>query len=273
MCRRFDLENDPRYRDLEERYKAARVHVPPLSWEHEVAPFLKRAGVKTECLTEGQQKLLTLPINLSLFLEIGEPDLGFTATTALIQTVLEKKDRARRDQGYFGWTIYEPLSVMAQWMSDKQELSCPKHILDQFDGAKDWLSSENVILVDQDRLAFCHDLFFDFAFARTFTRSNRDIAEFLTSTEQHLFRRTQVRQILTLLRDTDRTGYLRTLETVLTHRKLRLHIKFGCCTMACGARHPYARGTESDPATRRWWGQIPRVGPANSCLPEGPAAG
>ena len=238
VCRRFDLENDPQYRDLEERHKASRVHVPPLSWEHDVAPVLKRAGVKTEYLTEGQQRLLTLPINLSLFLEIGEPDLGFTAGTALIQTVLEKKDRARRDQGYVGWTIYEPLSVMAQWMSDKQELSCPNHILDHFDGAKDWLSSENVILVDENRLAFCHDLFFDFAFARTFTRSNRDIAEFLTSTEQHLFRRTQVRQILTLLRDTDKTGYLRTLETVLTHRKLRLHIKLAVAQWLAGLDTP-----------------------------------
>ena len=52
-----------------------------------------------------------------------------------------------------------------------------------------------------------------------------NIADFLTSTEQHLFRRTQVRQILNSMRDIDELRYLEVLETVLTHPKIRTHIK------------------------------------------------
>ena len=111
-------------------------------------------------------------------------------------------------------------------MSDKQALSCPDSVLDDFDGATDWLSSEGLIVVVQNRLAFFHESFFDFIFARSFARSDDDIVVFLTSTEQHLFRRTQVRQILTAMRDTDRPRYLEALASVLTHPKIRLHIKY-----------------------------------------------
>lgn len=225
VCRSFDLENDPQYRDLEERHKARRVQVPHLSWEHEVAPILERAGIATGGITEIQRKLLALPINLSIFLEIADSAFSFATGTALMQSLLKKKTRELQNSRSVGWSVQAPLSAMAEWMSDKQRLSCPDYILDDFDGAKDWLSSENLIIVEQNRLAFFHESFFDFIFARTFARFNRDIADFLTSTEQHLFRRTQVRQILTLMRDMDKTRYLKALETVLSHRKVRLHVK------------------------------------------------
>ena len=58
VCRSFDLENDPQYRELEREHQAKRVQVQPLSWEHDVAPILERAGVSTEGFTEGQRRLL-----------------------------------------------------------------------------------------------------------------------------------------------------------------------------------------------------------------------
>ena len=57
VCRSFDLENDPQYRDLERKHKAKRVQVQPLSWEHDVVPILEHAGIATEGLTEGQRRL------------------------------------------------------------------------------------------------------------------------------------------------------------------------------------------------------------------------
>ena len=226
VCRSFDLENDPQYREMERENLAKRVPVPPLSWVHDVAPILEHAGVATEGLTEGQRSLLSLPINLSVFLEIGDPTFSFTTGTTLMQRLLEKKTHELKRDRNVEWSVQAPLYTMAEWMSDKQELSCPDSVLDDFDSAKTWLSSEGLIVIVQDQLAFFHESFFDFIFARTFARSDRDIADFLTSTEQHLFRRTQVRQILTSMRDTDTPRYLNTLETVLIHHEIRLHIKY-----------------------------------------------
>ena len=225
VCRSFDLENDPQYRELELEHRAKQVQVPHLSWERDVAPILERAGVETEGITEGQRRLLSLPLNLSVFMEIGDPEFCFTSSTELMQRLLEKKTRDLQKERSIGCSVQAPLRAMAEWMSDKQELSCPDSVLDDFNGAKNWLSSEGLIFVEQHRLAFFHESFFDFIFARTFARSDRDIADFLTSTEQHLFRRTQVRQILTSMRDIDKLRYLEVLETVLTHPKIRTHIK------------------------------------------------
>ena len=225
VCRSFDLENDPQYRELEQIYKAKQVQVGLLSWGNDVTPILEHAGVETEGLAEGQRRLLSLPLNLSVFMEIGDPAFSFTTGTELMQRLLDKKTRDLRTDRDVRWNVLNPLSAMAKWMSDRQKLSCPDSVLNNFDGAKDWLSSVGLIVVEQHQLAFFHESVFDFLFAQTFSLSDRDIADFLTSTEQHLFRRTQVRQILNSMRDIDELRYLEVLETVLTHPKIRTHIK------------------------------------------------
>lgn len=225
VCRDFDLENDPQYRDLEKKQKTDRVQVPHLTWEQEIVPILTHANIEPESLSESQKKLLALPINLAVFLEIGDPTFGFTTSTALMKKLLEKKTHNVQRNHDINWNILDPLRNMSHWMSDNQTLSCPNHILDNFDGAQNWLASEGLITVTRSELAFFHESFFDFIFARTFAHSGQDICDLLTSTEQHLFRRTQVRQILTLMRDTDRPYYLKALKTVLTSPQIRLHIK------------------------------------------------
>ncbi len=225
VCRSFDLEHDPQYRELEREHRAKRVTVKPLSWDDDVVPVLTRNGIGAERFTESEKRLLCLPLNLAVFLEIGDPNFGFSTGTALMEGLLKKKTRDLHRDRNVGWNVQAPLCAMAKWMSEKQELSCPDAVLNEFDGAKDLLSSEGLIVTEQHRLAFFHESFFDFIFARLFAISGDDIVAFLTSTEQHLFRRTQVRQILTAMRETNKSRYLSALADVLTNCKIRFHVK------------------------------------------------
>lgn len=225
VCRSFDLENDPQFRELEEENQAERISVKRLAWVDGVAPILTHNGVSAERFTESEKQLLCLPLNLAVFLEIDDPNFDFSTGTALMEGLLKKKTRDLHRDRNLGWNVQDPLCAMAEWMSEKQELICPDAVLDDFDGAQDWLSSDGLIVTEQRHVAFFHESFFDFIFAKNFARSNRDIVEFLTSGEQHLFRRTQVRQILTAMRDMDKPTYLKALEDVLTHSKIRFHIK------------------------------------------------
>ena len=225
VCRTFDLENDHRYRDFEQQDEAIQVQVPRLSWERDVVPVLRHGGITAESFTDSQQELLSLPINLSIFLEIGSTDFSFTTRTELFQELVKKKARDLSQNHNIGWSIHAPLASMAKRMSDNQELSAPDHILGDFNCAKDLLASEGMIVIEQNRISFFHESFFDFIFAQDFAKSGDDITTFLTSTEQHLFRRTQVRQILTLMRDTEKSRYLETLKIVLTDSRIRSHIK------------------------------------------------
>ena len=62
------------------------------------------------------------------------------------------------------------------------------------------LASEGVVYVQNDAVGFFHESFFDYAFARAFVRSGGDLVQWLLDDEQHLFRRSQVRQVLQFLR-------------------------------------------------------------------------
>ena len=225
VCRSFDLQNDPQYRELEREHQAKRVSVKRLTWDDDVSPILTRNGVSGERFTESQRRLLCLPLNLAVFLEIGDPNFGFSTGTSLMEGLLKKKTRDLHRDRNIGWNVQDPLCEMAKWMSEKQDLSCPEAVVSKFDRAKDLLTSEGLIVTDQRRLAFFHESFFDFIFEKSFALSGDDVVSFLTSTEQHLFRRTQVRQILTSMRDMDRPRYPKALADVLTNCKIRFHVK------------------------------------------------
>jgi hypothetical protein len=89
----------------------------------------------------------------------------------------------------------------------------------------DQIASEGVLSFDGRRYAFGHESFFDYCFARSYARTDQSLVSFLTASEQHLFRRAQVRQVLTYLRDADYQRYLRELHDLVTETKIRPHLK------------------------------------------------
>ena len=99
--------------------------------------------------------------------------------------------------------------------------------MDEYREVRTAMASEAVIYVQDDYIRFFHEAFFDYAFARGFLRANTDLVRWLVSDKQHLFRRSQVRQVLAFLRgrERDRTRYLQTLQDLLAHEGIRFHIK------------------------------------------------
>jgi len=87
------------------------------------------------------------------------------------------------------------------------------------------LASEHVLVRDGQRYAFFHEAFFDYAFARLWLDLDQSLVDFLLDDEQELFRRAQVRQILLQIRDDDPERFIRETEAVLSHPKIRFHIK------------------------------------------------
>ena len=229
VCRSFDLTNDATLRSMEQNEKVQRIEVAPLDWEHEIKPLLLAKEINTEQITLAQCDLLTLPLNLSLFLEIVTPDgrtIPFSSTSDLYNLLVERKQRAIRERGYTELSVPRVISVLANAMSGDQLLDAPASVLDPFPNAVDLMASEHLIIKTGNRVAFFHESFFDYAFARSFVAEHRGILEFLRSDEQFLFRRTQVRQILTAYRQLGNTArYLAELKGVLTNADVRYHLK------------------------------------------------
>lgn len=224
-CRSFDLDNDERLKALAGQRSVLRVEVAPLNWETQIAPLLLAHGIDISSLSASEQKLLALPLNLALYLEVCNEGKAFRSRNDLFARLLAKKARAVAQTHAPGWNVDEPLDALAKWMSTRQTLQATPSSLRKFAGASDILRSENLIVVRDGKIQFFHESLFDYLYARGFADDSQSLVELLLSDEQHLFRRTQVRQILESLREDNRKRYLTELDGLLSHAGIRFHIK------------------------------------------------
>lgn len=225
VCRTFDLDSDPRLKALKGTNNVEQIEVSLLEWNNEVAPLLVDKGIDIKLLTPSQKDLLCLPLNLAVFLEVCGVLQTFASRNDLFEGLIKIKDRLIRTNRNIAWTVAAPLTALAKWMSDRQKLDAPIAVLDDFPYAQDLLASEGLIVRTRRRINFFHESFFDYLYARAFVAGDQSLLDLLTSTEQHLFRRTQTRQILEALRQNDLGRYFQELEAILSSAVIRYHIK------------------------------------------------
>ncbi|MDE0218329.1 MAG: hypothetical protein OXJ90_03575 [Spirochaetaceae bacterium] len=227
VCRSFDWQRDPRLRRLLPNDHDDRIDVTDFQSD-EVAPILTRAGFDPALFRARQLELLRLPQNLSLFLEAGfDPSIAppFHTATKLFDRYWEnKRSTVAEIVGTDDWMAV--MEALCGDMNAEQRISVPRERLDGIPSAYvRQLASEGVLTSDGHRYGFGHESFFDYCFARMFVNRRDPITSFLKSSEQHLFRRAQVRQVLAYLRDADFCRYLRELEDMLSDPGIRTHIK------------------------------------------------
>ncbi len=239
-CRSYDLANDRALREVEKDECGRRVEIKPLDWAKEIEPLLQAKGIPYERISPKQRQLLTLPLNLVLFLETSarqEQPLIFQSTADLFDRLVSKKQRDIRGQ-HTGFNLMAALSALASRMSQDQTLDAPDHILDF--NTKDILATENLVVYQSGRVSFFHESLFDYAFARSFVAERSQILDWLTSDEQHLFRRTQIRQILAMYRQDNgaRRQYLTQLRQLLSSPDVRYHLKDAVARWLGGVESP-----------------------------------
>ena len=226
VCRKFDWENDHRLRrPLPKDHP--NVSVEDFSLD-EVKSVLRESRFNPDLFNEKQLGLLCLPQNLSLFLNTNydrhaRPPF-FSEKDLFDDYWDEKRETIKRRVDSDHWK--DVIEVLCNKMTESQQLSVLREKLDQF--PNDYLSamaSEGVLSFDGKRYGFGHEAFFDYCFARIFVTKDESLTAFLTKSEQHLFRRAQVRQVLTYLRDVDLEWYCKELTALLTDNKIRCHLK------------------------------------------------
>lgn len=230
-CRQFDLQNDDRLRALTEQFggHAKVVEVQALS-EEIVSNVVDSLGFPVNTLRASQRDLLATPLHLRLLTlvasESGDRGLNFETANDLLEQYWEHKrqriaQRMAPDHSLWAQT----LEAICERMSRDESLSIPRPALDEFAAKIPVLLSEHVLVEDAGRLAFFHQSFFDYAFARAFGAREEDLMEFLLQRDQGLFRRAQVRQVLQYERDNNGTRYLRDINSLLTDSRIRFHLK------------------------------------------------
>ncbi len=241
-CRQFDLDNDRKLRAVAADEHTAIVPVSPLE-ETVVRQTLADAGLATD-LPDGLVGLLTVPLHLAIYVELaraGVSDVsGIRSLNELYDrywTVKREACRATR-RGLDQWLGV--VDRLVEHMSAQQKLSVPTAVLDDLDKQVSVMASEGVLVSQNERVSFFHEAFFDYCFARRFVYGGGNLRELLGSQEQDLFRRAQVRQVLTYERATASPAYRADLEWLLTAENVRLHIKALVIALTQNLPHPQA---------------------------------
>ena len=241
VCRKFDWENDHRLRGPLGK-DCVEVSITDFSID-EVKTVLHDGGFKSELFETRQLELLRLPQNLSLFLETnygrGSRPTFFTQKDLFDRYWDEKRQavKNRIDSPSDPWMAV--IQMLCKKMTESQPLSVSREALDEFPvDYRNSMVSEGVLSFDQNRYSFGHEAFFDYCFARVFMEKQESLTEFLKKSEQHLFRRAQVRQVLIYLHDADRKRYCKELSALLMDEKIRYHLKDLAVAVAVNMPNP-----------------------------------
>ena len=198
VCRSFDWDNDHRLRRLI-RDGDARVAVGEFT-DEETRELLRQGGFAPSLFGDAQLRLLRVPQNLSLFLDAGfatdrTPD--FNTVTELFEQYWDvKRSLVVERTGLSGDHWGEVLQSLCSEMTAKQELSVRREVLDGIPlPYLKQMASEGVLAFESNRYGFGHESFFDYCYARvSFLPGSESLTSMLRASEQHLFRRGQVRQ-------------------------------------------------------------------------------
>ena len=228
VCRTFDWKHDAGLRRLVPDSNP-RINTVGFTVD-EVRAILAKAGFDADSFQKRQLELLCLPQNLSLFLESEFDEARipqFNSSKELFDRYWSVKRRTVRAQvtpSVDQWM--EVIEILCDDMTSGQQLSVRREKLDRVSPEYlHQLASEGVLSFDGHRYGFGHESFFDYCFARLFIAGLESLASLLKGSEQHLFRRAQVRQVLTYLRDEDEERYASEFRRVLSEPEIRNHIK------------------------------------------------
>ena len=116
------------------------------------------------------------------------------------------------------------------YMERNGEVSAPATIATQYSRIEKALISHGVLQSDQRRICFCHQGYMDYLIAERLLlriyEGTGTVLEWLESKEkQSLFRREQLRQVLTLLADESPSDFFKTAKEILESDGVRFHLK------------------------------------------------
>ena len=240
--RGFDLEADPRLRRLRTADGTQVIEVGPLA-DDQVDEVLREIGWTPSALTEKQRNLLRSPLHLRLLADAPRADPAFGSEVDLYEAFWDAKRDALRARVGDDSSWSDVIDAVCESMNARQSLSAPVDAVDRWRQPVGALLSEVVLIKQDRRIRFFHEGFFDFAFAKRFSVRGASLVEFLRSTDQGLFHRSQTRQILNYRRLADRDLFQRDLREVLSAPDIRFHLK----TLVCAWL-----GTLDDPIATEW---------------------
>ncbi|HEY3325068.1 MAG TPA: ATP-binding protein [Planctomycetota bacterium] len=234
-CREFDWRYDGRLHALRNA-NPTEFAVGQLSAQ-DVSSMLATLTLATSDVHPAMMALLRTPMHLDAFVQMirdeRQQSPGWMPAGAKVYTLQQLYEqrwsatlRKALDTATTAGACERVVEQLVREMSDRQELAVPIAKMGAADlQAMHWLCSEGLLVNAQRCVRFFHQTFFDFMAARAFVKNGTSLTDFLLKSDQNLFYRPLVRQVLEYLRATDRGAYFRGLPVLLNESGVRKHIK------------------------------------------------
>ena len=234
-CRTFDLEHDPQIRAWlkpTKSFTVEKVAVKELP-EASVREFVKSFGVSFERMTARRRTLLRSVQNLAIWAEVAqseETSPEFDSGTDLMRMFLDSRCSEIERAGFSTYEREDVIGKIVDFMESNATLAAPRRLIDMHKELVAKLQSLNLIHATKRTVSFCHQSYLDFLIASRvadqLASGPEAVIEWLGDrSEQSLFRREQLRQLLFLMAEDDPDRLSNAFERILSSDDVRFHIK------------------------------------------------
>lgn len=231
-CRTFDLEHDQEIKNLladTENQDFVKITVKELSDEQ----LKKIIGSDFDILTGSQKRILACPQNLAIWMELKKngamPD--FRSAAELMRRFWENRRQVLEQVAEITAVEMDGfLKPMLYYMERRGENSVPASFAAINPLIRDALISYGILQQSPGRISFCHQRYLDHLIAERLLRwiykGAGSVLSWLGPREnQSLFRREQLRQILSLLAEESLSDFLTNARELLESKEVRFHLK------------------------------------------------
>jgi hypothetical protein len=218
-----DLHYDPALRP----YRSIKsVMVDKLSRDV-VLTQLGKLDILEEGITEALLELLRIPNNLDVFSRIyrkGRSIVGISSLQGLyaeLWTLKLEEPKGDLDSA----RLVQLVNSLAESMHDSHQITISEVPFQNYRRELAYLKSEQLIKIEEGRIQYFHQSFYDYVFSRWFVENGADLSSLIFSRDQSILVRSSIRMILNYLRDYDHELYLKELRTLLSDQEVYFHIK------------------------------------------------
>lgn len=233
-CRTFDLNYDPEIRHwLSEKDKNNEEIWKKIDLQQISQELIQNvSGDKYTELSQKQQGLLSNIQNLFMWVQLidsGHNPL-FESTVELLEIFWKEKLRQIERSGVSSSDVNQILDRLSLNMENRSENSSSHNTVSGCSPkALEMLQSHGIIQEDSARISFCHQSYLDYLIARKTLnelQKGKSIVDWLGPIDkQTLFRREQLRQILSFLSQERILEFVKTVRFLLFSDYVRFHLK------------------------------------------------
>ena len=225
-CRDFDLNKDSRLKEFVQMNEefVDKFFINNLSTDV-ITNTLIKLGVNTNRINAKSLKLFSIPLHLQMLCAVSEntdiTNLNYENKIELYNAFWDSKCTIIGDEAW-----YSLINLLVTYLNNKKILTAPHCIFDRYKTNLNRLLSEGVFCQNGQNISFFHETFYDYCFARTLAaNTEKSLYDFILTSDQSLFIRSNVRQSLEYLRIADTRRYLFELKRILNSENIRVHIR------------------------------------------------